>query len=81
MSDELISQALEGDIRMTHERFVAAMEARLPAMSLEMKETYFAILSNLVAKLEDEDKAMRAILQEMMMEAGTMIMQTLNTSD
>lgn len=81
MSDELISQALEGDIRMTHERFVAAMEARLPAMSLEMKETYFAILSNLVAKLEDEDKAMRAILQEMMMEAGTMLMQTLNTSD
>lgn len=81
MSDELISQALEGDIRMTHERFVAAMEARLPAMSLEMKETYFAILSNLVAKLEDEDKAMRAILQEMMVEAGTMIMQTLNTSD
>ncbi len=81
MSEEMISQALDGDIRMTHERFVAAMEARLPAMSLEMKETYFAILSNLVTKLEDGEKPMRAILQEMMVEAGTMIMQTLNTSD
>lgn len=81
MSDELISQALDGDIGMTHERFVAAMEVRLPSMSLEMKETYFAILSNLVGKLEDPEKPMRGILQEMMLEAGTLIMQTLNSSD
>lgn len=81
VSDELISQALDGDIRMTHERFVAAMEARMPGMSLEMKETYFAILSNLVGKLENDEKPMRDILQEMMMEAGSLIMQQLNSSD
>ena len=81
MSDELISKGLDSDIGMTHERFVAAMEARLPSMSLEMKETYFAVLSNLVAKLEDADKPLRDILQEMMVEAGSLIMQQLNSGD
>jgi len=81
MSDDLISQGLDSDIRMTHERFVAAMESRLPTMSIEMKETYFAILANLVGKLESLDQPMREVLREMMLEAGTLIMQQLNSSE
>jgi len=81
MSDDLISAGLDSDIRMTHERFVAAMDARLPAMSLPMKETYFAVLGNLVGKLEDDSKPLRKILEEMMVESSALIMQQLNTSD
>lgn len=81
MSEELISAGLDSDIRMTHERFVAAMEGRLPTMSLEMKELYFAVLAILVGKLEDADKPLRRILQEMMVESSTLIMQQINTSD
>lgn len=81
MSEDLISAGLDSDIRMTHERFIAAMESRLPAMSLELKETYFAVLANLVGKLEDSDKSLRSILQEMMVESTALIMQQINTSD
>lgn len=81
MSEDLISAGLDSDIRMTHERFIAAMEARLPAMSVELKETYFAVLANLVGKLEDCDKPLRKILQEMMVESTALIMQQMNTSD
>jgi len=84
MSDEtdaLISAGLNSDIAMTHERFVAAMASRLPTMSLAMKETYFAVLANLVGKLEDEDKPLRRILEEMMMESSALILQQMNTSD
>ncbi len=79
MSDELIAQALDSDIGMTHERFVAAMAARLPTMTLPMKERYFVVMSTLVGKLEDPEKPLRAILQEMMIEAGTLIMQELQS--
>lgn len=80
MSDELIAQALESDIGMTHERFVAAMAERLPTMTVTMKERYFVVMSTLVGKLEDPDKPLRKILEEMMMEAGSLIMQELQSS-
>jgi hypothetical protein len=70
-----IERDLEDQLRMTHDRFVAAMNARLPAMPLEQKERYFAVLSSLVGKLETPDKALREILQEMMAEAAGYVLQ------
>ena len=78
MSDELISKGLDMDIVATHQRFVEAMEGRLPTMALESKERYFAILSSLVGKLESEEKHLREILEEMMLEAGAIILQEIN---
>jgi hypothetical protein len=70
-----IERDLESQLRMTHDRFVAAMNARLPAMTLEQKERYFSVLAVLVGKLETPDKPLREILQEMMAEAAVHIFQ------
>ena len=70
-----IERDLESQLRMTHERLVAAMNARLPAMALEQKERYFAVLSTLVGKLETPGKPLREILQEIMAEAATYVFQ------
>ncbi len=78
MVNDLLAQALDNDINMTHQRFVLAMEGRLPSMEPDQKERYFAVLSNLVGKLESNEKSLREILQEMMTEAATLIMQELN---
>jgi hypothetical protein len=77
MTNEL-EKDLESQIRMTHERFASAMAARLPAMTLEQKERYFAVLSSLVTRLEEPDKTMKAILQEMMAEAAPLLFSELN---
>lgn len=69
---------IDTDIEMTHERFVAAMSARIPLMPLEQKERYFAVLSILVTKLEDPAKNLRDILSEMMIEAASLIMEEMN---
>jgi hypothetical protein len=74
MSSDL-ERDVEAQLRMTHDRFIAAMNTRLPAMPLEQKERYFAVLSALVAKLEDVDKPLRDILQEMMAEAASYLFQ------
>lgn len=66
-----IERDLDGQLRMAHDRFLAAMNARLPTMELEQKERYFAVLSKLVPKLETPGKPLREILQEMMTEAAT----------
>lgn len=80
MSSDLVLQVLDSDIEMTHERFVIAMQSRLPSMNLESKERYFALLNGLVLKLEEPSKDLKEILQEMMSEAMTIIMQELNAS-
>jgi hypothetical protein len=72
-----IERDLERQIVMTHERFVAAMQARVPAMSAEQKERYFGVLAALVGRLEDRDKSLRIILQETMAEAGPLLLQEL----
>lgn len=79
MADDL-ERDLDGQLRMTHERFVAAMNARLPQMPLPQKERYFAVLSSLVAKLEDRDKPLHEILQEMMAEAASYVFQEMQSS-
>jgi hypothetical protein len=78
MSAEL-ERDLESQIRMTHERFSLAMAARLPTMTLEQKERYFAVLSTLVTRLEDTDKPLKAVLQEMMAEAAPYLFREMNT--
>ena len=78
MPDDLLSKGLDSDISTVHQRFALAMEKRLPGMGLDTKERYFAVLSALVSKLETEEKNLREILQEMMAEAATIIMQEIN---
>lgn len=70
MNADPMSKALDDDIQMVHERFLAAMQQRLPAMHSETKERYFVVLSSLVSKLEIPEKNLRDILQEMMAEAA-----------
>lgn len=79
-SAEMVSRALDGDIAMVHERFVRAMESRLPTLELASKERYFAVLTILVAKLETPEKTMREVLGEMMAEAGRHLMEELSAS-
>ncbi len=79
-SAEMVSRALEGDIKIAHERFVRAMEARLPTLELASKERYFAVLTMLVAKLEAQEKPMRQVLGEMMAEAGRHLMEEMSAA-
>jgi len=65
----LIAQDLDKQIIATQRRFQKAMKARLPRMSLESKERYFAVLSLLVAKLEDPNKPLREVLQDVLFES------------
>lgn len=77
-SDDLLSRALDRDIALTHERFVRAMEERLPTLEMASKERYFAVLTTLVAKLEKPEKTLREVLAEMMTEAGRHLMEELS---
>ena len=77
MDERALGKDFDRQIAATHRRFVKAMEDRLPAMGLDSKERYFAILSSLVAKLETAEKPMREVMQEMMSEAATLILQEL----
>jgi len=78
-SRELISQGLDSDISLAHERFMLAMQGRLPSMTVETKERYFAVLSVLVGKLETSEMPLQQILQEMMSETAAIILQELNS--
>ncbi|HEY8517602.1 MAG TPA: hypothetical protein VIS07_18985 [Candidatus Binatia bacterium] len=77
--DETLRRALEADIRMTQERFCAAMEARLPSIESDSLERYFAVLSKLVAKLEDPEKSLGQIMNEMMAESAAILMQEMQS--
>jgi hypothetical protein len=74
MPSSPLDMDLDRQITTTHDRFVAAMTARLPSMGLETKERYFGLLSTLVAKLEIEDKSLREVLQETMTDAANVIL-------
>jgi len=79
MDERALQKDLDRQIATTHRRFVKAMEARLPGMSVDTKERYFAVLSSLVEKLETVEKPMREIMQEMMSEAATLILQEMQS--
>ena len=72
MADNLISKALDGDISMTHQRFMDAMETRLPTMPVDMKERYFSVLSAVVGRLENAEKSLQDILRELMSDPAMM---------
>ena len=78
MSTDQLSQVLDSDIAFTHERFIAAMQGRLPDMALETKERYFAVLSTLVAKLEEPQKTLHDVLQEMMSEVASYLFEEMS---
>src|SRR3989442_326960 len=59
MDEPALQKDLDRQIATTHRRFVKAMEARLPGMSVDTKERYFGVLSSLVEKLETVEKPMR----------------------
>jgi hypothetical protein len=76
----LIEQDLDKQILATQQRFQKVMKARLAKMTLETKERYFAVLSLLVAKLEDPDKPLREVLQDVVIESAPYIAQELSGS-
>ena len=59
---------------------IADMEKRLPAMTFETKERYFAVLSALVDKLETDGKGLRDVLQEMMAETAAYIFKEIGAT-
>lgn len=76
MSDrDAIHEQLARDIVLTHERLQAAIEIRLPAMSLEERERYLALLAPLVTKLEEAGKPLRDVMREAMIELLPVVMQ------
>ena len=77
MSQHSPDKEVDRLIIAAHKRFVKAMDGRLDLMSAEMKETYFSVLSKLVTKLELNDKPMREIMQEMMTEAMSEVLQVM----
>lgn len=76
----LIAQDLDKQIITAQQRFQKAMKARLANMSLESKERYFAVLSILVAKLEDPHKPLREVLQDVLIESAPYIARELSGS-
>lgn len=77
--DDQVRDVLEADIRMTQERFCVAMEARLASIEADSLERYFAVLSKLVAKLEDPERSLGQIMNEMMAETASVIMQEMQS--
>jgi hypothetical protein len=75
MSTRAPQTDLERQVAATHKRFVKAMDERMGTMSDETREAYFAILSKLVAKLENPEKPLKDIMQEMMAEAMAEVLQ------
>jgi hypothetical protein len=75
MSGRALQNELDRQIVATHRRFVKAMDGRLGDMGDDTKERYFAVLSVLVAKLEESDKPLKEVMQELVSEAGHMILQ------
>lgn len=73
-----IEKDLEKQIIATQKRFQKAMQARLPHMSLPSKERYFAVLSLLVTRLEDIEKPLRDVLQDVLIESAPYIAQEMS---
>lgn len=71
---------LESDVEITQERFCAAMSARLPSLPPDTLESYFGALSKLVEKLEEPEKTLGQILNEMMVEVAGLVMKEMQRS-
>ena len=69
LKEQLLRQIAE-----THDRYCEVMEARLAEESVDDVELYFGVVAKLVAKLEDRDKHLRGVAQEMLAESAALIM-------
>ncbi len=80
MSDEAeIKQHLKRQIAETHEIFPELMEKRLDEVGVREMESYLSVLGSLVDKLEDEDKPLREIAQEMFAKVANIVMTELGS--
>lgn len=77
--DEKVRKGLEADIQMTQERFCVAMETRLGSIEADSLERYFAVLSKLVLKLEDPTKTLGQVMNEMVAESASVLMQEMQS--
>jgi hypothetical protein len=79
MSDDAeLKRHLLGQLAQTHERFADLMETRLKKSEVEEIERYFGLLSNLVAKLEDDQKNLKDVLREMAAEYAAIVLGELS---
>jgi hypothetical protein len=62
-----------------HDRFGALMLERMRTAGDEEVERYFGMMTNLVGKLEDDDKTLRDVLREMAAEYAAVILMELNS--
>ena len=69
-----LKEQLLGQIAETHDRYCQVMEERLAKESIDDVELYFGIVAKLVAKLEERDKRLRSVAQEMLAESAALIM-------
>lgn len=72
LKDHILDQ-----IRETHDRYCEVMEDRLADEPLEDVELYFGVVAKLVNKLDDRDKTLREIAQEMLAESAGLIVNQL----
>ena len=70
---------LDHHLGILHQRFTKAMDGRLQEMDPARKERYAAVLSLLVAKLENPALGLREILQEMMTDAMSFVLQEMQS--
>ncbi len=72
--DAAVRAALEADVEVTHDRFVAAMQRRLGELEPETLERYFGTMAKLVQRLEDRALPMQRVLAETVSEVGALVM-------
>ena len=68
-----LREQLRGQIAETHDRYCEVMEDRLARESTDDVELYFGMVARLVAKLEERDKSLRTVAQEMLTESAALI--------
>ncbi|HYC57602.1 MAG TPA: hypothetical protein VEL28_21900 [Candidatus Binatia bacterium] len=76
--DTARKQHLLEQVAETHERYTELMNARLDEVGVREIELYLSIVGKLTAKLEDGDKNLRTIAQEMFADVASVVMTELN---
>ena len=75
--DNELKEHILSQVRETHDRYCEVMEDRLAEEPLEELELYFGVVAKLVDKLNDRDKTLRGIAQEMLAESAGLIVNQL----
>ena len=77
-NDAELKKLLLKQMPEVHARFCALMQERMNGAGAEDVERYFAMMSKMVAKLEDDGKTMRDALREMAAEYAAIVLMELN---